>query len=103
MTAREALQEGELREALQKLSNFVDADVLLEEGLARLCRTLFDVHIEGAEATVDTHNTRCQNASAYSGAPEDARGGAESGSKVNLGDEEGLDFCGVSEGVEAED
>ena len=92
-----------MREALKKLSNFVDAGVLLEEELARLCRTLSDVHVEGAEATVDTHNTRCQDASTYSGASEDARGEAESGSKVNFGDEESLDFCGVSKDVEAED
>jgi hypothetical protein len=33
VTAREALQERELREALKRLSNFVDADVLLERNL----------------------------------------------------------------------
>ena len=93
-----------MREGLKKLSNFVDADVLLEEEPARPpVPTLSDVHVEGAEATVDTHNTRCQDASTYGGAPEDARGEAEGGSKVNLGDEEGPDFCGVSEDVEAED
>ena len=33
VTAREALQEGELREALKRLSNVVDTDVLLERNL----------------------------------------------------------------------
>jgi len=33
VAAREALQEGELREALKRLSNVMDADVLLERNL----------------------------------------------------------------------
>lgn len=103
MTAREALQEGELREAMEKLSNFVDADVLLKEELACLCRTLSDIHVEGAEATVNTHNARCQDASTYSGALENTHGEAESGGGANLGDEESLDLCGVSEDIKAED
>ena len=64
-----------MREALKRLSNFVDANVLLEEELTRLYRTLSDVYVEGAEATLDTHNTRCQDASTYSGALENTRGG----------------------------
>lgn len=38
VTAREALKEGELREALKRLSNVVDADVLLERNLLA-CRS----------------------------------------------------------------
>ena len=64
---------------------------------------LSDVYLKGAEATLDTHNTLCQDASTYSGVLEDTHGEAESGGEVDLGDGESLDFCGASGDSEAED
>lgn len=102
VTAREALQEGELREALKRLSNFVDVDVLLERNLlictvrCLMCtsnarKLPLALTMLGARTplrTVERQRTHEE---------------AESGGGVDLGGEESLDFRGASEDSDAED